>query len=153
MKPPTSLKNNHQPLFFVVWTQVCVAKLLPLLSAADQLMFLICRRSAAGFGSPERNRKHVEHVQSIIQTTIDSFPCCVCRCSSGCADGCDLGDLVCGDDGITYQGSCLAICQGVAIVKQGACTPTDSTMFSSEGFGTASASDGSGVVTQEQMNR
>jgi V8-like Glu-specific endopeptidase len=41
-----------------------------------------------------------------------------------CSVGCTLSSsLVCGTDGLTYQGSCLAVCSGAGIAHPGPCGP------------------------------
>ncbi len=37
--------------------------------------------------------------------------------------------LVCGSDGNTYMGSCLALCQGVRVARAGPCSPRDAGLF------------------------
>jgi hypothetical protein len=40
-----------------------------------------------------------------------------------CKEGCSLtAHLVCGEDGLTYAGACLAHCQGVGVEHDGPCS-------------------------------
>ena len=36
---------------------------------------------------------------------------------------------MCGEDGITYQGACIAACQGVKVAKQKPCSPKDARQY------------------------
>ena len=36
---------------------------------------------------------------------------------------------VCGVDGLTYLGECVAVCQGVAVARKGACTAAHDGIF------------------------
>ncbi|KAI8464412.1 MAG: hypothetical protein J3K34DRAFT_474337 [Monoraphidium minutum] len=74
-----------------------------------------------------------------------------------CAGGCDLDGaaLVCGADGNTYQGACLAECQGIAVTKSGPCTRADAKQFDTKprrdaAGGGAAAPGGSGARYKEE---
>ena len=55
-----------------------------------------------------------------------------------CQEGCPLSnDLVCGDNGLTFMGDCLAVCAGVNVVHRGACLPP----FQAKAAATASAEE------------
>jgi hypothetical protein len=80
-------------------------------------------------------------------------------------DGCDIrrARLVCGEDGSTYMGECLAACQGVKVAKRGACKADDTRQFDPAALEDTAAADGSpsaraidrsrGVVDLATMNR
>jgi len=66
-------------------------------------------------------------------------------CSSGCS--LDSSNIVCGVDGVTYQGACLAICQGVAVAQEGPCDGFNTASFEKAIFGVAS------VATKDEIER
>ena len=96
---------------------------------------------------------------------------CIEAANDDCADGCNLrgAKLVCGEDGITYQGACIAECQGVKILRQTPCNSRDPRNYDTrllagggagrpDGAATASTEDAwpglrAGKITNADINR
>jgi len=75
-----------------------------------------------------------------------------------CSAGCDMRGqgLVCGADGMTYHGECVAVCQSVTVVRQGPCKTDDAALFDPATmgvFGTSSTTPGKGLVSLDELNR
>jgi len=61
----------------------------------------------------------LSHTQTQAAAAADTAPA-----TYDCLRGCTLTkDLVCGSDGLTYMGACLAICGGTTVLHPGACGP------------------------------
>ena len=81
-----------------------------------------------------------------------------------CSKGCDLSaapNPVCGADGITYQGACLAVCQGTTVKDpSGPCSPKAGAMLNLElpvaaalaDAGAGAAATAAGTVSLETIN-
>jgi hypothetical protein len=59
-----------------------------------------------------------------------------------CSQGCPLtADLVCGANGLTFMGECLALCSGTTVAQTGACPPPAVLTANNAALAAASADD------------